>query len=222
MADYNKDEIKRILEAFDHNVSLIEKCLNQDLREPAIILTVSTFEAFLRDIFILGKSRWFFHTLDGPIPYMKKPDTRRAIRNYLQKIKLYDKFIQIRYIYSEISHEDPDIMSLHEVLFGENKENDEKWNEKINFQNITDDYGAKVAYKNFFGIDLMNSLDEKMSTAHRRWENLIKLFNERHEIVHKGKVTTFSNDDIHKVLNSLQNMKNCLFNKLIIMIINDG
>jgi RiboL-PSP-HEPN len=222
MADHKNEEIRRILEAFDHNVSLIEKCLHQDLREPAIILTVSTFEAFLRDIFILGKSRWFFHTLDGPIPYMKKPNTRRAIRNYLQKLKLYDKFIQIRYIYSEISPEDPDIMSLHEVLFGEKKENDEKWNEKINFQNLTKHYGANVAYKNFFGIDLMNSLDEESSTSHRMWENLIKLVSERHEIVHKGKVTTFSNDDVHKVLKSLENMKKCLFNKILIMIMNDG
>ena len=222
MADYEKEEIKRILEAFEHNVSLIKKCLNHDLREPAIILTVSTFEAFVRDTFILGKSRWFFHTSDGPIPYMLKQDTRRTIRNYLQKIKLYEKFIQTRYIYSEISPDDPDIMSLYEVLFGENKENDKKWNEKINFQNLTNDYGARVAYNKFFNIDLMNSLNENISTSHRMWENLIKLFNERHEIVHKGKVTTFTIDDIHEVLNSLQNMKKCLFNKLLVMILNDG
>lgn len=218
----NEEEIKRILEAFEHNVSLIKKCLDQDLREPAIILTVSTFEAFVRDTFILGKSRWFFHTLDGPIPYMLKPDTRRIIRNYLQKIKLYEKFIQIRYIYSEISSGDPDIMSLHEVLFGENKENGEKRNDKINFQNLKNDYGARVAYNKFFNIDLMNSLDENISTSHRMWENLNALFEERHEIVHKGKVTTFTIDDIHEVLKSLQNMKYCLFNKLLVMIIHDG
>lgn len=217
MIDNKRDEINRIFKAFDYNVSLIEKCLNEDLREPAIILIVSTFEAFLRDIFILGKSRWFFHNLDGPIPYMKKPDTRREIRNYLQKIRLYDKFIQVRYIYSEVSPEDPDIMSLYEVLFGETKENDGKTgNEKINFQNLKNDNGAKVAYKKFFDVDLMNSLDEKSSTSYRMWEKLIELFNERHDIVHKGKVTTFSNDDIHEVLNSLQYMKNCLFNKLIV------
>ena len=65
-----------------------------------------------------------------------------------QKIKLYEKFIQTRYIYSEISPDDPDIMSLYEVLFGENKENDKKWNEKINLTSITD--RDQVYLKHFY------------------------------------------------------------------------
>ena len=208
MTDEKSDEITRIIGTFDRNVSRIEKHLGGGLSEESVILIVSTFEAFLRDTFVLGKSRWFFHTQEGIIPYMKKPDTRRAIRRYLQKIRAYDEFLKTRYIYSEVSH-DPDLISLYEVLF-------ERGQEKINFQNLKGDYGVKGAYKTFFGIDILNLLDHDNSTSHKKWKMLINLFEERHAIVHDGKATTMSQKDICIVLDSIKCLEKYLFKKLII------
>ncbi|MBE0517478.1 MAG: hypothetical protein IBX41_08870, partial [Methanophagales archaeon] len=161
------EEIGQIIKAFDRNSSRIERCLKEGLKEVSIILIVSTFEVLLRDLFVSNRSRWFFHMLEGPIPYMIKPETRILIRKYLQDIKTYDEFLGIRYVYSEALH-DPDKISLCKVLFESGKE-------KINFQNLKDSYGAKVAYKTFFDIDLVRSLDKDSSTSDRMWEELNKL-----------------------------------------------
>ena len=214
MTDEKRAEITRIIGTFDQNVSRIEKHLDAGLSEESIILIVSTFEAFLRDTFVLCKSRWFFYTQEGIIPYMEKPDTRRAVRGYLQKIRAYDEFLKTRYVYSEVSY-DPDLISLYEVLF-------ERGREKINFQNLKGDYGVKVAYKTFFDIDLINLLDPDSSTSNERWKMLINLFEERHAIVHDGKATAMSKEDIRIVLDSIRCLEKHLFKKLIIFVIADG
>jgi hypothetical protein len=139
-----------MIEAFDRNFSRIERFLESGSKEESIILIVSTFEAFLRDLFVLKRSRWFDHTQDGGMPRMITSETRKIIRKYLQNIRAYNEFLGIRYVYSQESPDDPDIISLYEVLFESNTE-------KINFQNLKEDYGAKVAYKTFFDIDLVKS-----------------------------------------------------------------
>lgn len=168
------EEIKRMIEAFDRNISRIERCLEAGLREESIILIVSTFEAFLRDLFVLKRSRWFYHTQEGIIPRMMNTETRKIIRKYLQDIRAYNEFLGIRYVYSEDSPDDPDIMSLYEVLFEPGKEKTD--NEKINFQNLKNDNGAKVAYKTFFDIDLTRSLDGDRRASERMWEKLTSCF----------------------------------------------
>jgi hypothetical protein len=214
MTDEKRAEITRLIGTFDRNVSRIEKRLEDGLSEESIILIVSTFEAFLRDTFVLCKSRWFFHRQVGIIPYMEKPDTRRSIRGYLQKIRAYDEFLKTRYVYLEVSY-DPDLISLYEVLF-------EGGREKINFQNLKGDYGAKVAYKTFFDIDILNLLDHDNSTSHKRWKMLINLFEERHAIVHDGKATAMSQEDICIVLDSIRCLEKYLLKKLIIFVVADG
>lgn len=214
MTDEKRAETTRIIGTFDQNVSRIEKHSDAGLSEESIILIVSTFEAFLRDTFVLCKSRWFFYTQEGIIPYMEKPDTRRVVRGYLQKIRAYDEFLKTRYVYSEVSY-DPDLISLYEVLF-------EGGREKINFQNLKGDYGVKVAYKTFFDIDLINLLDPDSSTSNERWKMLINLFEERHAIVHDGKATAMSKEDIRIVLDSIRCLEKHLFKKLIIFVIADG
>jgi hypothetical protein len=201
------EEIKRMIKAFDRNLSRIERFLEAKLKEESIILIVSTFEAFLRDLFVLKRSRWFDHTQEGGMPRMITSETRKIIRKYLQDIRAYNEFLGIRYVYSHDSPDDPDIMSLYEVLFKSNTE-------KINFQNLKDSYGAKVAYKTFFDIDLVKSLDENNSTSDRMWEKLIGLFAERHEIIHRGKETTFSQEDIRTILKAIEYLKADLVERL--------
>jgi hypothetical protein len=214
MTDEKRDEITRIPETFDRNVSRIERLLGDGLKEESIILIVSTFEAFLRDTFVLCKSRWFFHMQYGIISYMEEPDTRRAIRGYLQKIRAYDEFLKTRYIYSEVLY-DPDRISIDEVLF-------ERGREKINFQSLKGDYGVKVAYKTFFDIDLINLLDKDSSTSHRRWKMLINLFKERHAIVHDGKATAIPEEDIRIILDSIRCLEKYLSKNLINFVFADG
>lgn len=212
MTDNEKDEIFRIIETFNRNVKRIERCLKAGFKEESIILIVSTFEAFLRDLFVIKKSRWFFHKLEGPIPYMMKPETRENIRKYLEKIKAYEEFLKIRYVYSEVSY-DLDVTSLYEVLIKQRK---------INFQNLNDNDGVRAAYKAVFDIDLRKNMSTDSSTSKKLWDNLVKLFKERHTIIHKGKETTISEENIRAVLNSIKYLKHYLIESLGPYVLSDG
>lgn len=76
----------------------------------------------------------------------------------------------MRYVHSGVSPDpdDPDIMSLYEVLFKPDKEKTDK--EKINFQNLIGAYGAKVAYKTFFLILISRDRLMKIGQHLREWE----------------------------------------------------
>jgi len=227
MTDYRKkrkDEIEVIYKTFNQNIFRIEQCLKNDLKEASIVFTVSVFETFLKDVFILCKSKWFGYDIIMGLSVTEMiGEKRRRIYNYLKKIKALDEFIKIRYIYSYGEFDSTksnlfgpsDITPIYEVLFKEGKDKDNIKREKINFQNLTDDNGVRVAYKTFFDIDLLESLAEDSSTSHRRWEKLIELFKARHAIVHKGKETDFSKEDICTVLDSIKYLKKSLDERLI-------
>ena len=211
MTDYIKerrDQIERIYKTFDRNILQIEKCLEKELNEASIVFMVSVFETFFREVFVLCKSDWFQHTMQSAIPVMKTIHTRKLIYEYLNKINAYDEFIKIRYIYSGYPSNDSDIPPLYEVLFKNGKE-------RINFQNLKEDYGVKVAYKTFLDIDLPTLLDDDKTTSLEMWKKLNELFRERHEIVHTGKKTEFSEEDIRKVLDSIKYLKKSLSERLI-------
>lgn len=226
MADYRKkrkDEIEGIHKTFNQNIFQIEQCLKNDLKEAAIVFTVSVFETFLKDVFILCKSMWFAYPIQEVSAMETIRKKRRQIYEYLDKINAFDDFIKIRYIYAYGEFGSPvvdlfspsDTAPLHEVLFKEEKDKDNIKSKKINFQNLTDDNGVRVAYKTFFDIDLLESLAVDSSTSHRMWEKLNKLFDERHDIVHKGKETEFSKEDIRTVLDSIKYLKDSLDKRLI-------
>jgi len=205
MTNSENDGVIRIREAFERNVSRIEGCLKAGFTEESIILVVSTLEVLLKDLFVLKRSSWFFPARDfNLVPYLQRPEIRKNIRNYLERIKAYDEFLKMRYIYSGVSN-NPDIKSLYEILIEQGR---------INFQDLKGKNGVKVAYKTFFNIDLLKSLDGNNSTSHRRWEELNKLFDERHEIVHRSKATTFSEKDIRTVLDSIKYLLKYLIYKL--------
>lgn len=219
MTEERKKEIEGIRKTFNQNILQVEQCLGKELKEASIVFIVSVFETFLKDVFILCKPLWFGGSNNSPFPITKTIDTRRHIYNYLNDINAYDEFIKIRYIYSGVegSYLDStsDITPIYEVLFEEEEDKDNIKSKKINFQNLKGKYGVKVAYKTFFDIDLLKSLDEDSSTSDRMWEKLIALFNERHDIVHKGKKTEFSKEDIRTVLDSIKYLKKSLEERLI-------
>ena len=206
MSVNKKDKSDQILNTFDRHILQIEKCLENGLKEVSIILIVTTFEAFLTDVLKFCETSWFSHTTEQANPKLVTPDARETLKMYLEKINAYDEFLKTRYVYSNTSN--PDTKSLYEVLFANKMR-------KINFQNLKDDKGAKVAYKAFFNLDLLNLLDTDEHNSYKMWEKLNDLFDERHEIVHKGKVTDFSEDEIRGVLESIKYLKDCLIPKLI-------
>ena len=160
----------------------------------------------MKDAFKFCETLWFLHTREQANPKLVTPNARKTLRTYLKGINAYDEFLKTRYVYSYMS--DPDTISLNEVLFGDGMK-------KINFQNLKAKNGVKVAYKAFFDIDLCNILDTDERNSKKIWDKLIELFKERHEIVHKGKVTEFSEDEIRRVLGSIKYLEDCLIQKLI-------
>ncbi|HII00862.1 TPA: hypothetical protein HA351_04160 [Methanosarcinaceae archaeon] len=106
------------------------------------------------------------------------------------------------YVYQDQT--DPDIDSIYETLFFGNGRS------KLNFQNLKEDYGVRKAYNLFFNVDLMKMLDPNENESSNKWNDLNLLFKERHDIVHKGKGTSFSQDKIKEILKSLIYMRDRL------------
>lgn len=215
MSAEKKYESDQILNTFDRNISLIEKCLENDLKEASIILIVTTFETFLKDTFKFCKTYWFSYTREQAHPKLVTPEARKILRKYLKKINAYNEFLKTRYVYSNTV--DPDTISLYEVIFGwKEMDSPETFDygrkEKINFQNLED---VKYAYKAFFDIDLYKLLDTDEGNSYKMWDKLNELFKERHAIVHTGKATQLSEDDIRSVLGSIKYLKESLIQKLI-------
>lgn len=208
------ESIISALKAFEYNLSQIDDLLKNGYREVSIILIVSAFESFLGDIFELCSDQWFNYKLEN-----ERVESRKIIYEYLDKINILDEFIKRRYLYSNSDHYDSgygqlntyiaDEKTLFDILLGKNGKG------KINFQNLKNEYGVKIAYKKFFNIDLDKSLDKDSATSNKLWEKLIKLFDERHAIVHKGKRTAFSEKDIDEVLNSIKFLKKQLCGEII-------
>lgn len=219
------DEIKKkekILSTFERNVKQIDELLEKEYLEVSIILIVSAFESFLGDIFGLCCENWFIHIKDNWVAQRKK----EVIYDYLKEINILDEFIKKRYRYSGydrdlgygMNTDIADLYTLLDILLGKSFDDripSKNGKGRINFQNLNDKFGVRKAYMTFFNIDISKSLNENCSISDRMWEKLIKLFDERHDIVHKGKKTEFSEEDIRKVLDSIKFLKKEIEDKII-------
>ena len=135
-------------------------------------------------------------------------EIRKKIRTYLKSIRVYDDFLRSYYIYQgQVPF--ADIESIFEALFDNN-------NDKINFQNLTKDNGVKKAYKAFFDINLTELFHEDINESGKMWTKLTDLFKDRHEIIHAGKNTSLSKEELNKLLESINVMKNNLLSKIYI------
>jgi len=114
-------------------------------------------------------------------------------------------FLKSYYVYRDVSL-NADVDALNEILFGKN--------ERINFQNLNDDRGAKNAYKFFFDIDLKENLNSNREVSFEKWDQLAKLIQERHNIIHAGSGSTMTPDEIRDVIFSLDYLKEFLVNKI--------
>lgn len=207
-----KGQLSEILEVYHAHEEKIRSLVKQGYKEEAVILTVTIFEVFFRDLFRITHELWFPQHLGGSIdclPIVQNIAAKKEIRDYLEKIKAYSDFLGNYYVFQVQGYEATKL-SIYYTLF------DEK--EKmyyLNFQNLSEDNGVRKTYKIFFNVDLMLLLDTDENKSLEKWAELSKLFKERHAIVHKGKVTDFSEQDILELLDSLDYLKNQVLNKIL-------
>jgi hypothetical protein len=171
-------------------------------------MTVSALEVLLTDLLAAYKDFWFRSRARGNINAVfldKRLEIKKEIRAYLKKIGVYDEFLRNYYVYQD--QLDPETDSIYEILFS--GEGSVRLN-RLNFQNLNDKNGVRKAYMLFFNIDLMEMLDRSKNESSNKWTELNLFFDERHEIIHKGKSTSFSQEKIKDTLKSLLYMRDRL------------
>jgi hypothetical protein len=204
------DEIKKIKQTFASNLDKINNLIENNFLDEAVILIVAILEVFWKDLFKINKELWFSHLneigLVGGGTIEEEINNRKNIRTYLKSIRVYDDFLRSYYIY-QVQTVNADIESIFEALFENN-------NDKINFQNLTMDNGVKKAYKAFFDINLTKFFHENTSESGKIWTKLTDLFKERHEIIHAGRSTSFSETELNELLESIKVMEFNLLKKI--------
>jgi len=206
------DELEKINQTFTSNLDKINNLIGKDFLDEAVILIVTILEVFWKDLFKSNKELWFSHLTEiglvGGGTIEEEIEIRKNIRVYLKSIRVYDDFLRSYYIYQgQAVHADID--SIFEALFENN-------NDKINFQDLTNSNGVKKAYKSFFDISLIKLFHENISESGKIWTELTVLFKQRHEIIHAGRNTSFSKDELNKLLESIKVMKHNLLKKICI------
>lgn len=202
-----------IFDVFDANIMKIDNILKDDFCDVAIVMTVSALEVLLTDLLEAYKDFWFISRTGGAINAVfleNRLKIRKEIREYLQSIRVYDDFLRNYYVYQDQLN--PETNSIYDILFPE--KGSHKLN-RLNFQNLKEKYGAREAYKLFFDVDLMKMLDSDENKSFNKWAELILFFEERHEIIHRGKSTSFSQSKIKDTLRSLLYMRDRLAEKVI-------
>ncbi len=197
-----------IFDVYDANILKINTILKNGFCDVAIIMTVSALEVLLTDLLEAYKDFWFRSRAGGNINAVfleNRVKIKKEIRDYLTKIGAYDDFLRNYYIYQD--QLDPETDSIYEILFsgdGRGRLN------RLNFQNLKDKNGVRKAYVLFFDVDLMEMLDPSKNESFNKWTELNLFFEERHEIIHKGKSTSFTQEKIKDTLKSLLYMRDRL------------
>jgi hypothetical protein len=193
----------------NHSERIKELAQNEFIEE-SIILTVTTFEFLMRDLIKDSKSQWFFLSefqVSRSTPEVKTA-IRKKIKQYLEKLNLFDEYIKNVYLYQDI--ENSEIEALYHTLF-----DDEKNFEKFNFQNLNRDNGVKSVFKFLFEIDIRNYLDTDEKNSRKKWKLLEQLIKERHKIIHHGEFATLKPIQVIEVLNAIDLLYHIINKKII-------
>jgi hypothetical protein len=206
------DPLSEIEATYSKNMGKIRKLLEMDHKEEAVILTVTVFEVFFRDLFRVTREIWFFQysgALVDSLPISERIKAKKKIRDYLKSLRAYEEFLGNYYVYESAS-----ITATKDSIFFTLFDENEKMS-YLNFQQLTGERGVKEAYKVFFDIDVIKLMDGDENQSYLKWERLNKLFKDRHEIVHKGKNTEFSKEEITNLLNSIDFLKSNVVQKIL-------
>ena len=204
------EELQKISDVFDGHISRIEKLIDLEYLDEAVILIVSVTEVLLRDTFRSSKELWFYHQPYVTITTLDNHDhmeTREKIKNYLDDIGVFDEYLKNYYVYERGSL-DPETDSLDKTLFGGDIS-------RLSFQRLNERRGARRAYKAFFDIELDKMLNFNVKKSQENWSGLIKLFKERHQVIHNGATSRFSKDELHEIISTLKHLRTSLLSTLI-------
>jgi len=198
------------IKVYDNGRERILRLLDSEYKEEAIILTVTICEVLLKDFCKTCKGVWIHHhygAFTAGLPLKETREYKKKIRDYLTTLRsgAYDDFLKSYYVYRDVSV-NADVDALNEILFEKN--------ERINFQNLNDERGARKAYQFFFDIDLKENLNSDRRVSFEKWNQLAKLIRERHDIIHAGSGSTMTTDEIRDVISSLDYLKTFLVNKI--------
>jgi hypothetical protein len=201
--------LNEINQIFDRNITRVECLIEQNFRNESIIILVTIFEVYFRDLFQNTREIWFnkpSRVLILSLDIQRKFIIRKKIKEFLQEVQAYDDFVNNYYIYEgnlALSSEgdilpDPDIECVNDTIFSK---------KRLNFQNLKERNGARNIYSMIYGFDFMDHLDETRSVSHERWKKLIEIFEERHNIIHNGIETEYSIEEIEAVIHSVKYLK---------------
>lgn len=165
--------------------------------EPALILQVSAFEAFMRDTFVSSYKNWFIYLIDETKDIEEQEGiVRDKIIELTRKLKIKEDFYD--YIFKNKLH--TNIATYNETLkllmFGDDKV-DPKYN-KINFQQLLKEMGCFWAYRIFLGIDIIPILKEQREFDYLN--HLVESFKSRHRIIHKSSEFALEGQVTSKIL----------------------
>jgi hypothetical protein len=198
-----------IFDIYRERANRISDLINKGYLDESVILIVTIFEVLLENVFKMNSKFWFYEKTSQYPSFSQfsnlstndKVKYREKIRKYLKTINRYDEYLRNFYIYQGIVT-NPEVFSLYFTIF--DKDTDKSI---INFQNLTEKYGARKAYLIFYDIDISNFLDPDTQTSQKKWRLLVKLVNERHDIIHKGAKTTLTRQEILQILESIEYLK---------------
>ena len=186
-----KDTLEKIRIIQNHNFR-ISKLIKIGFKEESIILTVTIFEVLMKDYFWKSRENWFwipshnFFALSDD----EKLIIRNKISNYLEGRKLRVKYKKNLCQYPESQNSEIDC--LYEIL--------NKNDRKINFQNLDI---VKDTFLTFFDIDISKSMDSDEEISLKNWDLLNKIIEERHLIIHEGRQSSLTEDQILVVLKAI-------------------
>jgi len=207
-----KDQLLEIESIYDKHIKRIKDLLDLGFKEESVILTVTIFEVFFRDLFRVTRELWFTQYPCGSVdclPITECTEARKKIQNYLKSIKAYEKFLGNYYVFERSG-----VYTTRDSIFATIFDENEKMY-YLNFQSLNEDNGVRGAYRMFFDIDIMMNLDDDTKVSQQKWEKLIKMFKNRHDIIHKGKNTEFSKEDIITLIDSLGFLKSKVMERIL-------
>lgn len=218
MATELATKLKELNSAFDENIDRINKLIEAGFLNESVILLVTIFEVYFRDLAKISRCLWFGKPPKSLILALGNKETlekRNKIKNFLQSIQSYEDFIQNYYVYQTSTNKstdrhligDPDIDTLYITLFGDSKR-------RLNFQNLKNKNGARNVYLEFYSFDFKKNLNQNSSISTDIWQNLIDFFEIRHNIIHRGGSSEYSKEEIKNILDSVLYLREAAYDMI--------
>lgn len=217
-------DIKNIIARYDQCIEDAEKILGLGFEKIALVFIVTSFEILSKELFIRSYKNWFFDledwqdsSEDDKINYIidiiekiRHPDLTSSLLSFLHTFKSNN--------YRKANRGDTVDFLMNEIFI----ENMQKYENKINFNRMSDRGSFPWLYKHFLDIDVIREFQKE---GDDKWTVFREFVIKRHRIIHNysisikkeyveegkkitGEIVKF----IHKSVNSIErHLSNKLF-----------